>query len=133
MFSSPPKHLRTGGNVDLKTSPRLRRFDPQQASTGRLLAAVLMSVSMHAAGVLRNVTKRTRPFIEVDTKGRKVQALYDTGADVSCMSEAEFKNIPPHLRPVKEDPALGQQFRGANGGELEVRGIYKKIRKHIHS
>jgi len=66
-----------------------------------------------------------RPYLSlrlqktVDTKG-----LYDTGADVSCMSETVFSKIPLHLRPPAVAVNSSDQFKSAGGQNLKVRGCY---------
>ncbi len=50
-------------------------------------------------------------------------ALYDSGADISCISEKQFRKIPVDLRP---DKMLSQKIDpcfSAGGGQLSVKGI----------
>ena len=67
-----------------------------------------------------------RPYLSlklqkvVDTKG-----LYDTGADVSCVSEAVFSKIPLHLRPPAVAINNSDQFKSAGGQNLKVQGCFE--------
>jgi hypothetical protein len=40
-----------------------------------------------------------RPYVNVQIGPSVTAALYDSGADISCMSEAEFQQIPVDNRP----------------------------------
>ena len=50
--------------------------------------------------------------------------LYDTGADISCISEKEFRQIPIENRPPKLPQPVSQQFKSASGDRLQVKGLY---------
>ncbi len=51
-------------------------------------------------------------------------ALYNSGADISCLSENEFRKIPVDKRPSKiSGPRLDSCF-GAGGAALTMTGIY---------
>ena len=67
----------------------------------------------------------SRPFINCRIENLlTVRALFDTGADVSCMSAIAFKKIPLKSRPIKlpdTDSALGS----ANNGAMKVLGRYR--------
>ncbi len=67
-----------------------------------------------------------RPYLWVNIQNAlKVRGLYDTGADISCMSEKIFRQIPPHNRPQKLDMDKSPNFRSAGGQPLPVRGLYE--------
>jgi hypothetical protein len=51
-------------------------------------------------------------------------ALYDSGADISCMSEAEFRQIPVDHRPKKIVTLDRNPCFSAGGTPLTVTGIY---------
>jgi hypothetical protein len=66
-----------------------------------------------------------------------VRGLYDTGADISCISEKVFRQLPPLYRPQKLASDKTPNFRSAGGQPLPVRGLYefnlkvdKKFIKH---
>jgi hypothetical protein len=49
-----------------------------------------------------SVIKPKRPYVPVFLNGHKVSALYDTGADICCMSSSMFqKYFPVGKRPTK--------------------------------
>ena len=52
-----------------------------------------------------------------------VRALYDTGADVKCMSTIAFKKIPLKSRPIKL-PDTHSALGSANNGTMKVLGRY---------
>ena len=68
---------------------------------------------------------RRRPYLQT-----KVQqtvdsvALYDTGADISCLKGELFEKIPVKSRPRQLGLPKGVVFKGANGDPLRVRGRY---------
>jgi hypothetical protein len=45
----------------------------------------------------------------------KIRGLYDTGADISCMSEKIFRQIPPQKRPIKPNIDKSPNFCSAGG------------------
>jgi len=51
------------------------------------------------------------------------QALYDSGADVSCIHDSVFRSFSPDLRP-QAVPSPHLQFHSASGDALQVRGVY---------
>ena len=51
-------------------------------------------------------------------------ALYDSGADISCMSEAEFRRIPVDERPKQLTEQKASLIISAGGNPLNVKGIY---------
>jgi hypothetical protein len=49
-----------------------------------------------------SVIEPVRPYVPVFLNGHKVSALYDTGADICCMSSSVFqKYFPVRKRPTK--------------------------------
>jgi hypothetical protein len=67
-----------------------------------------------------------RPYLWVNVQNAlKVRGLYDTGADISCMSEKIFRQIPPQNRPQKLNMDKLPNFRSAGGQPLPVRGVYE--------
>ena len=65
-----------------------------------------------------------RPFLEASIANRKSKVLYDTGADVSCIDEKEFRKIPLHKRPSRNLYSQDRQFLSASGNKLKVKGAY---------
>ena len=67
----------------------------------------------------------SRPFINCKIENSlTVRALYDTGADVNCMSAAAFKKIPLKNRPTKLPDTLSA-LGSANNGAMKVLGRYR--------
>ena len=69
-----------------------------------------------------------RPYVSALLEGQPTQFLYDSGAEVTVISENEFRKIPVARRPRKIYRAV--QLSGvARNKPLEVRGVYEmKIR-----
>ena len=59
-----------------------------------------------------------------------MRGLYDTGADISCLSLKVFRQIPPQLRPKKIEQSLLPKFKSAGGETLPVHGKYR-LKAHI--
>ena len=74
---------------------------------------------------IENITSvAQRPYIAAQIFDLNTKALYDTGADVSCISEKVFRQIHPDLRPSPTPTNSPRSFRAANGQNLKVRGRY---------
>jgi len=78
-----------------------------------------------------------RPFLPAQINSVSVQMLYDTGADISAISEKCFRQISPENRPEKLNVPHHRDFRSAGGQTLHIRGQYnlnvivgKKTIKH---
>jgi hypothetical protein len=54
-----------------------------------------------------------------------VKGLYDTGADISCLSLKVFRQIPPELRPKKLENHKLPKFKAAGGQILSVCGRHQ--------
>ena len=63
-----------------------------------------------------------RPFIKVNVDGFVSPWLFDTGAEVCCMSTQAFRLIPVHKRPQKV--FFNKDLRCASNTALRVRGTY---------
>ena len=50
---------------------------------------------------IRSFKNKNRPYVAVTVQGVHYDALFDTGADITCMSEKAFRQIPIHRRPKK--------------------------------
>jgi hypothetical protein len=67
----------------------------------------------------------------------RVRGLYNTGADIWCISEKVFRQLPPPYRPKKLESDSAPNFKSGGGQLLPVRGKYefnlwidKKFVKH---
>ncbi len=84
-----------------------------------------------------------RPYLNVSFSRMSMVALYDTGADVCCISEEAFNRIPKHLQP-RPIGHKAPRFRAANGeilptlgkyclqfkiGDKEIRHVFYKVRQ----
>jgi hypothetical protein len=66
------------------------------------------------------------PYLWISAqKMLRLRGLYDTVADISCMSEKVFWQLPLNARPKKLDSDKPQKFKLAGGEPLPVRGLYK--------
>ena len=73
------------------------------------------------------------PYLWVNIQNAlKVRGLYDTGADISCMSEKTFRDLPPQNRLQKLNMAKLPNFCSVGGQPLPVRGLYE-FNFHINS
>ena len=67
-----------------------------------------------------------RPYLHTKIQNAvSVKGLYDTGADISCLSLKVFRQIPPELRPKKLDSHNLPKFKAAGGQILPVCGRYQ--------
>ena len=67
----------------------------------------------------------SKPFINCKIENSlTIRALYDTGADVNCMSTIDFKKIPLKSRPIKLPDTHSAQG-SANNGAMKVLGRYR--------
>jgi hypothetical protein len=67
-----------------------------------------------------------RPYLTLNLQNcTSIKGLYDTGADISCVSEKYFRQIPLNHRPVKLKDGTLSRFKTAGGQPLTVRGWYK--------
>jgi hypothetical protein len=65
-----------------------------------------------------------RPYVNVQIGSSVTAALYDSGADISCMSKAEFRRIPVDDRPKQLRGQKASLCVSAGGTPLNVKGIY---------
>jgi hypothetical protein len=60
-----------------------------------------------------------RPYLQVKVQNSvSVRGLYDTGADISCLSLKVFRQIAPEHRPKKLEVTSLPKFKSAGGGKL---------------
>ncbi len=62
---------------------------------------------------VKQFLKPTRPYINVQVGSTPAEALYDSGADISCISEVEFRKIPVEQCPDKQPGHHLDQRRSA--------------------
>jgi hypothetical protein len=60
-----------------------------------------------------------RPYLQVKVQNLvSVRGLYDTGADISCLSLKVFRQITPKNRPKKLEVSSLPKFKSAGGGNF---------------
>ena len=94
---------------------------PTTAST---FATAIFSIISTAICSAKSYFRPNRPFVPVYISNVAIEALYDTGADVSCVDEAVFRLIPVHLRPQQLVLQQQHRFHSASGDQLQVKGVY---------
>ncbi len=70
-----------------------------------------------------SITKSKKPMVSLTINGHKIKALYDTGADLCCMTAAKFRQVfPVGQRPKKLNHI--STVTVASGDKLESLGVY---------
>jgi hypothetical protein len=92
---------------------------PQQFFVHTILTLITGAI----AAVQPIFGKPKRPYVTGKLFNQPVEALYDTGASISCISEQAFRHIPPDQRPVRTQ-CDNVRFTSAGGQPLNVRGKY---------
>jgi hypothetical protein len=90
-----------------------------------ILTQAIMSICTFAISQIKNITRsHSRPYLEADLEGMTALALFDSGADISCVSEEAFRKIPVWRRPKQlEKPKT--ICRSASGNQLQIKGVYE--------
>ena len=84
-----------------------------------------MALYTYTVSIISNDRKKIgRPMVSIRIGCQDTTALYDTGADISCISEKVFRQIPIDSRPEMIPSLAGQEIKSANGNFLEVKGAY---------
>jgi hypothetical protein len=81
-----------------------------------------------AVNEIKNTFKPSfhRPYLNVsELDWTSVQGLYNTGADISCMSKEVFCQLPPPPHPTKLEGEPAPKFKSAGGQPLPVQGRYE--------
>ena len=76
----------------------------------------------HDTWLLKTSPQSKRPFIQVCANGMVSNWLFDTGAEVCCMSINEFRKIKIEKRPTKMQ--MYKDLRCASSNKLTVKGTY---------
>ena len=114
---------------DVPQAPKLRRpttpqqQQPPQSQQVPLFVQSIMTLFTLAISSLSGVNRPGRPFVNGQIGKHQLKMLYDTGADISCISEKEFRQIPVDLRPSKHSNEK-VRYQSASGNSLQVKGIY---------
>jgi hypothetical protein len=75
--------------------------DDQHPSTPSQLYLAIASIFSFSVCKVKEFLKPNRPYINAQIGSSITAALYDSGADISCISEKHFRKIPVDLRPDK--------------------------------
>jgi hypothetical protein len=98
--------------------------------TGSVFTRAIMALCIYTMAIVTNQKKKIgRPFMSIRIGGHETTVLYDTGADIFCISEQEFRKITPTNRPEQIQTLIGQEFKSANNNRLEVKGAYMMMMK----
>ena len=65
-----------------------------------------------------------RVFLEAEICKKKNKVLYDTGADISCLDEKEFRKIPVDQRPKANAFSTDKQYLSASKDPMIVKGVF---------
>jgi Retroviral aspartyl protease len=93
------------------------------SNPSQLYLAIASIFSFSVCKVKENL-HLTRPYINVQIGPMPAAALYDSGADISCISETEFCKIPVDKRPSKIIGPRTDACFSAGGNQLTVTGIF---------
>jgi hypothetical protein len=63
------------------------------------LFLAIASIFSFSVCKVKEYLQPNRPYVNVQIGPSVTAALYDSGADILCMSEAEFQRIPVDARP----------------------------------
>jgi hypothetical protein len=90
------------------------------------MADIALNLQQDAVCELEDLVaqKFRRPFVPVTMYKKQIKGLYDTGADVSCLDEKLFREIPIQDRPKKIVEKRRSTFTSASGNELTINGQY---------
>jgi hypothetical protein len=91
------------------------------SAPSQLYLAIASIFSLSVCRV-KEYLKPNRPYINVQIGPTLAATLYDSGADISCISEQQFRKIPIDQRPQKNFQKVDPCF-SAGGAQLFVRGI----------
>ena len=92
---------------------------------GSIFTRAITALYTYTIAIMTNEKKKIgRPFVSIRIGCQNTTALYDTGADISCISEKLFRMIPPTKRPEMIPSLAGQEIKSASGNFLEVKGAY---------
>ena len=94
-------------------------------TNGSVFTRAITALYTYTIAIMTNEKKKIgRPFVSIRIGCQSTRALYDTGADISCISEKLFRMIPPTRRPEMIPSLAGQEIKSASGNFLEVKGAY---------
>ncbi len=84
----------------------------------------IASIFLFLVCKIKEYLQPNRPYVNVQIGPAPTAALYDSGANISCISETKFRKIPVDKRPSKLLGACTDKCFNAGGDQLMVTGIY---------
>jgi len=111
------------GGAPAKTAPQSAPKASKQIKD-KDVAGLYQDLIMNTIAKLNaSLRKPFRPYMSVQMNGHKLFPLYDTGADICCMSSEAFRRVfPVGQRPEKLNPT--SNVSAVSGNKLEGEGIY---------
>jgi len=97
--------------------------DDQRPSTPSQLYLAIAFIFSFSVCMVKEFIKPNRPYINAQIGSSITAALYDSGADISCISEKNFRKIPVDLRPKKILQQKIDPCFSAGGGQPSVKVI----------
>jgi hypothetical protein len=92
---------------------------------GSVFTRAITALYTYTIAIMTNEKKKIgRPFVSIRIGDQDTMALYDMGADISCINEKLFRKIPPAKCPEMIPSLAGQEIKSANGNFLEVKRAY---------
>jgi len=98
--------------------------DVQQPPCPSQLYLAIASIFSFTIGRIKESLQPNQPYVNVQIGPSMATSLYDSGADISCMSEAKFWRIPVDHKPKKIATLDRNPCFNAGGTPLTVTGIY---------
>ncbi len=87
------------------------------------LYVAIASIFSFSVCKVKEFLKPNRPYINVLIGSSASAALYNSGAEISCISEKYFRKIPVDQRPSKILQQRIDPCFSAGGGQLAVKGV----------
>jgi hypothetical protein len=86
----------------------------------------ILSILAYSVSSVNPFTRKSkRPFITGKLGNTQFSALFDTGADISCINEQLFRKLHVTNRPKQLRPDPSNLFKSAGGQNLDVKGKYR--------
>jgi len=94
-----------------------------QNNTPLFLNIIMMLFSSVVSGILGK-RQIGRVFLEAEIFKKRNKVLYNTGGDISCLDEKEFRKIPVELRPKANAFSTRRQYLSASKDPLVIKGVF---------
>jgi hypothetical protein len=111
------------GGATAKTAPKSAPIASKQIKDKDVAGLYQDLIVNTIAKLNASLKKPVRPCVSLQMNGHKLCALYDTGADICCMSSKAFRRVfPVGQRPEKLNRT--SNVSAASSNKLEGEGIY---------